>query len=81
MALFVTRRDPASITLPWYSKEFMHCVLGESVSSLKPSAESSSRCVNGSWGEEVGEILQKEIVIRATSWVNGQEAHIKILTS
>lgn len=59
----------------------MHCVLAESVSSLKPSVESSSRRVNSSWGEEVGEILQKEIVIRATSWVNGQEAHIKILTS
>ena len=29
----------------------------------------------------MGEILQKEIVIRAASWVNGQEAHIKILTS
>lgn len=66
MALFVTRRDPASITLPWYSKEFMHCVLGESVSSLKPSAESSRRVNGGSaGGEEVGEILQKEIVIRA----------------
>lgn len=81
MALFVTRRDPTSITLPWYSKDFMHCVFGESVSSLKPSVESSSRCLKSSWGQEMGEILQKEIVIRAASWVNGQEAHIKILSS
>ena len=34
----------------------------------------------GSWKQEMGEILQ-EIVIRAASWVNGQEAHANILTS